>query len=263
MTAAFIVTTVYNPGQEIVIQANKWAETLNAPFIPRERHSLKTLMEKFTTDIVVLASQEGPVIHTPGGKYFFHLSMAELRIKNLVNGKHDHMIAAMGLVPGMSLLDCTLGLASDAIVASYVTGSTGKILGLESSPLLALVAEFGLNNFVADNPEVTSSLRRIKVKQADHFDYLSSLPDNSFDIVFFDPMFRNPVDSSSNLKPIRHLADSRPLTPETLLEARRIARRRVVIKEAQGSKVFRELGISVFAGGKYSSIQYGIVEVED
>ncbi len=31
----------------------------------------------------------------------------------------------------MTVLDCTLGMASDSIVASYVVGESGKVTGLE------------------------------------------------------------------------------------------------------------------------------------
>lgn len=261
MDVNLAVTTVYDPDPATLAAARSWAEKLNTRFVPRERKSLAAIMNINRANIILLASKEGPIIHTPGGKYFFHLSMAELRIKQLVNGKHDHMITAMGLSRGMSLLDCTLGLATDAIVASYVAGEAGRVVGLEHSPLIALVAEVGLRSFIAEDPEITAALRRIKVKQGNNIDYLRQLPDKSFDIVFLDPMFRTPVERSSNLKPLRYLADPRPVSALTLHEALRVARSRVVLKEAQNSTVFRDLGISTLIGGRYSSIQYGVVEV--
>jgi 16S rRNA G966 N2-methylase RsmD len=262
MDIQFIVTTVYNPGPKLVNAAQQWAEKLKTIWVPRERRSLQSIMEAFHTEIILVSSQEGPVVYTPGGRYFFHLSMAELRIKNWVNGKHDHMATAMGLVPGMSVLDCTLGLASDAIVASYISGVSGSVVGIEKSPVLALIAALGLQNFTSDTPEVTAALRRIHVFEADYSDYLATIPSKSFDIVFFDPMFKRPVQSSSNLKPLRYLAEPRPLDRSSIQTARRIAKKRVVIKEANGSDIFRQLGISTLAGGKYSSVQYGILEAD-
>lgn len=255
------VTTVYDPDPDTLAAAHSWAKKLNTRFVPRERKSIATIMNTAQANIILLASKEGPIVHTPGGKYFFHLSMADLRIKHLVNGKHDHMVTAMGLSQGMSVLDCTLGLASDAIVASYVVGTEGKVVGLEHSPLIALVAEIGLSSFIAESPEITAALRRIEVRQVNNLDYLQQVPDRSFDIVFLDPMFRNPVESSSNLKPLRYLADPRPVNALTLHEALRVARSRVVLKEARDSKVFHDLNISTLFGGKYSSVQYGVVEV--
>lgn len=42
------------------------------------------------------------------------------------------MIQAMDLRPGDSILDYTLGQASDAIVTSYVAGKNGRAAGIES-----------------------------------------------------------------------------------------------------------------------------------
>ena len=262
MISHYIVTTVYDASPELITRARCWSEKLHTDYIPRERRSIAALMNIFNTEIIVVGANEGPIIYTPGGKYFFHLSMAELRIKNLINGKHDHMVTAMGLAPGMSVLDCTLGLASDAIVASYVTGTEGTIVGLEHSPILSLVAEEGLQTFASGDIKLAAALRRIRVHQTDYLNYLKELPDNSFDIVFFDPMFREPVTSSSNLKPLRYLADSRPLDYDALKQAVRVASTRVVVKEKRNSTVFNELGIFRFIGGRYSSIQYGVLEVD-
>ncbi|MCX7781785.1 MAG: class I SAM-dependent methyltransferase, partial [Negativicutes bacterium] len=168
---------------------------------------------------------------------------------------------AMGLAPGMTVLDCTLGLATDAIVASFVTGPKGKVTGLESSPVLALVAKYGLGSFTAESNEITAALRRIEVKCDDHRVYLQEQPDASVDVVFFDPMFRVPIASSSNLKPLRYLANPQPLSKEIIKEAARVARRRIVVKEAQASGALRELGFALTVGGKYSSVQYGVMEV--
>ncbi|MCP6429085.1 hypothetical protein NL523_27605, partial [Klebsiella pneumoniae] len=91
------------------------AGKLAVPFVPRNHYSLAALKEKYELNALIVVTTTGPIVHTSAGEYFFHLSMAELRIKNLLNGNHDHMVTAMGLRPGMSVLDCTLGLATDAI----------------------------------------------------------------------------------------------------------------------------------------------------
>lgn len=258
-----IVTTAQQPSACIVQTAKHMAAALNVPFIERNRHSLAAIREQYKVSNIIVAAVNGPIVHTGNGEYFFHLSMAELRIKNLLNGKHDHMVAAMGLAAGMSVLDCTLGLATDAIVASFVAGEDGLVVGLENSPIIAMITRLGLQNFVLEpQPEhdITSALRRIKVENADYFHYLLALPDCSFDVVYFDPMFRHPIYKSSNLNPIRNLADNRSLTLEAVKEACRIARQKVVIKEAAGSGEFSRLGITTIVGGKYSSIKYGIID---
>jgi 16S rRNA (guanine1516-N2)-methyltransferase len=257
-----LVTTRQSPSHTIEQLALQVAKTLQIPFIPRDRHSLNAMRNSYQVQNIVVVTNDGPVVHTLGGEYFFHLSMAELRIKNLINGKNDHMISAMSLTAGMSVLDCTLGLATDAIVASFIVGHTGKVVGIEASPIIAFVASFGLQYFNHKEECITKALRRIQVQRMNYHDVLRTLPDNSFDIVFFDPMFRQPIYSSSNLKPLRYLADNSPLVETSIIEACRVAKKRVVIKEANHNKEFERLGITTICGGKYSSIQYGIIRVE-
>lgn len=258
-----LVTTIQSPSCTIEELAQQIATTLQVPFIPRDRHSLSSLKNHYQVENIVVITKNGPIVHTLGGEYFFHLNMAELRIKNLKNGKNDHMMTAMSLTAGMSVLDCTLGLATDAVVASFIVGQTGKVVGLETSPILALIASYGLQHFTHDDEGITKALRRIQVIPKHCYEVLMSLPDNSFDIVFFDPMFRQPIYSSSNLKPLRYLADNSPITESALAEACRVANKRVVIKETSHNNEFERLGITTTYGGKYSSIQYGVIKVEN
>jgi 16S rRNA (guanine1516-N2)-methyltransferase len=255
-----IVTTIHKPTAAATECAIEMAGRLGAPLVERGRRSLASLRSEYGADAVLVAAKDGPVVHTPGGEYFFHLSMAELRINNLKDGKPDHMIAAMGLTAGMSVLDCTLGLATDAVVASFVAGEEGRVVGLEASPVIAAVASHGLASFTSGRADVDAALRRIAVITADYNDYLAGLPDASFDIVYFDPMFRAPVLASSSLKPLRYLADARPVSPAAIADARRVARSRVILKEASGSGEFARLGFTRLSGGKYSSVHYGIME---
>lgn len=257
----FIVTTAQRPTLGMIQQANAIADKLSAPFVPRERVSLAAIREKYGISKILVITATGPIVHTAAGEYFFHLSMAELRIKNLISGNHDHMVTAMELTPGMAVLDCTLGLATDAIVASFVIGEQGMITGLESSPVIALITGYGLQNFTVDSdPMITNALRRVKVINVDYSEQLKTYADNSFDVVYFDPMFRVPIQKSSNVKPIRSLANMQPLTFEAIRQACRVAKKKVIVKETAGSNEFARLGIKKIVGGKYSSIHYGVID---
>lgn len=256
-----IVTTVLHPNEKARAMAQSMAAALQLPYVERESQSIALLRDNYKIDLLLIATQKGPVVATPGGDFFFHLSMAQLRIKNIINGKHDHMADAMDLKPGMSVLDCTLGLATDAIVASFVAGENGYVKGIEKSPLVSMVIRYGLQNFVDAASDIVQSLRRIEIETVDYLEYLSSLSTASFDIVYFDPMFRYPIQSSSNVKPLRYLADNRPLLPEAVAQACRVAKRRVVIKEAHNSAEFKKFPLTALQGGKYSSIHYGIIEI--
>ena len=118
-----------------------------------------------------------------------------------------------------------------------------------------------MKNFSDDSPHILNAMRRVEVVNADCRDYLSTCAENSFDVVYFDPMFRRPIEKSSGLNPIRPLADSRPLTEEIVREACRVAKFRVVMKEHSGSTEFERLGFKVVGGGKYSSVAFGIIEL--
>ena len=74
-------------------------------------------------------------------------------------------------------------------------------------------------------------------------------------------MFRHSLERSSNLKPLRSIVDHRPVTVDVIKEAKRVARKRVVIKENAKSAEFKRLGFEEIYGGKYSPIQYGILKI--
>lgn len=257
-----IVTTVYDPNDSEVRQAIEISAMLQLPYIKRDKSSLSSIMRRFDAEALVVAKESGPIVHTSSGDLFFHLGMAALRIKNMFDGKPDHMVTAMALVEGTTVLDCTLGMGTDAIVASMMTGEQGRVTGLEISPLVAFITGWGLARFNCEDPGIAAAMRRIKVINIGYRQYLHSLPDKSYDVVYFDPMFRKPVYSSSGIRPLRIFADTGGVDPADIAEAIRIARQRVVIKEKRGSPEFSRLGLSNLIGGKYSSVQYGVIELE-
>jgi hypothetical protein len=73
---------------------------------------------------------------------------------------------------------------------------------------------------------------------------LRSLPDKSADIVYFDPMFRIPVEESSSISPYRFIANPEPLSLEAVTEAVRVARRKVILKDHRDSPEFDRLGFA-------------------
>ena len=105
-------------------------------------------------------------------------------------------------------------------------------------------------------PELVQDLQRIEIIHAEASAYLKTLPENSFDAVYFDPMFRQPVRKSSEMVPLRPLAFSEPLTLE-MVELALKAAPRVVIKE-RSVKILQEYGCTEFVGTKYSAVRFGI-----
>lgn len=256
----FIITTITKVNTDLIYQAQALAQKFNKKFVTRNNLSLERLKQDNNVDNILIFTKDGLKAHTSQGDLFFHLNMAQLRILNLNRNQKDHMVEAMDLKPKMSVLDCTLGWGTDATVASYIVGENGKVVGLESATLIYLITKYGLANFNHDNIAINHSLRRIESFNLHYLDYLKAQGDNSFDIVYFDPMFRKPIQDSANFKPMRAIANMEQLQSKALVEALRVAKKRVVIKETKDSMEFKRLNISQIYGGKYSSVSYGVID---
>lgn len=257
----FIVTTIRKPNKATESFAEEISLKLGGQFVRREDSSFDTLKRLHGAENILLVKKNSLSIITSDGELFFHPNTAHLRIKNLRGGEGDRLIDALKISEGSTVLDCTLGLGSDAIVESFIAGAAGKVVALEINPLIAEVVSYGLKNFSDDSPHILQAMRRVEVINADCGKFLKTCADNSFDVVYFDPMFRRPVQKSSGLNPIRPLADNRPLTTETICEACRVAKFRVVMKEHNGSPEFERLGFKVAEGGKYSSVAFGVIDI--
>lgn len=257
----FIVTTIRKPNQAQETFAEEISLKLGGQFVRRENFSFDTLKKLHGAESILLVKKNSLSIIASDGELFFHPNTAHLRIKNLRGGEGDRLIDALKISEGAKVLDCTLGLGSDAIVESFIAGAAGKVVALEINPLIAEVVSYGLKNFSDDSPHILQAMRRVEVINADCGEFLKTCADNSFDVVYFDPMFRRPVQKSSGLNPIRPLADNRPLTKETIHEACRVAKFRVVMKEHNGSPEFERLGFKVAEGGKYSSVAFGVIDI--
>jgi hypothetical protein len=92
-----------------------------------------------------------------------------------------------------------------------------------------------------------ASLRRegstIEVRHADSGGLLRGLPSASADVVLFDPMFGRALAAQPGFEMLRRLANPSPLKAEVLAEARRVARRAVLVKAARYTPVLRSLGL--------------------
>ena len=253
-----VVTTSRKPHAASEALARQTAAQLSLPYVLRGTLSADELRARYGVSCLLVARQGGLRLETPEGELFFHPNMSHLRVKNLRKGQHDNMAQAMGLATGMSVLDCTLGFGADAIVASFVTGEHGRVVGLEKSPLIAAVTSHGLATFDREGEAMTAAMRRIEALNTAAIDYLRAQPDDSFDVVYFDPMFRHPLMQSENMNPLRYAADHDPVSEEMMAEARRVARRRVVLKETSKSTEFARLGFPEIAGGRYSPVHYGV-----
>ncbi|SEH27646.1 MULTISPECIES: class I SAM-dependent methyltransferase [unclassified Selenomonas] len=254
-----LVTTKEKFSTKAVRIAKETAEQLGLPYVPRSSFSLPELREKYGVDNILVVKKGLLFLEGIEETLQFHPNMAHIRVKNLRFGRGDHLVKALDIQPGDRILDCTLGLGADAIVESFAAGPEGSVTGLESRPLIEAVVSYGLRHFDGDGEKITEAMRRVQTVCTDALAYLKEQPDNSFDAIYFDPMFRYPLMDSENLSPLRALADDRALTEETVAEACRVAKRRVVMKENARSLEFERLGFKTIMGGKYSKVHYGVM----
>ena len=224
-------------------------------------------------DLPVLRITKNNLILEYGGQaLFFHPSMAILRMINLKRGIPDRFLNAVNLTEGDTILDATMGLASDALIAAWAVGTDGQVLAVEYSPLIYLLVKDGLIRLQNESlprinnqekksawQELIHAAHRIKLFCANHDQILKNLPDNSVDVVYFDPMFRKTVEQSSSIKPLKIFSYPEQLKRETINQACRVARKRVVLKERKEGGEFERLGFKSLEGGLYSPVKYGAI----
>jgi SAM-dependent methyltransferase len=154
------------------------------------------------------------------------------------------------------VLDGTLGLGADALVAAVAVGPGGRVLGLESSPALAAWAGEGFARLPGE------AASRVRVECADHARWLEEAPERSFDVVVFDPMFRHPRPGTPGFGLLRRLADPRPLERRTLERARRVARRGVLVKDGTPGWDLARLSLAPLPGKRGADRLYAWLDAE-
>jgi len=184
----------------------------------------------FGRDAVSLWDREGHVRGSSG--------LAALRIDGIDKGRTEDPLQRYGaLAPGERVLDATLGFGQDARVAARLVGPTGAVVGLESSLPLAVLAQATL---ARERPARSAP---IEVLHREAGEFLAGPPAGAFDVVLFDPMFVRALASQPGFDLLRRYANPAPLTEEILAQARRVARRLVLIKRARYTPALRALGL--------------------
>jgi 16S rRNA (guanine1516-N2)-methyltransferase len=250
-----VVTTSKDADAALEARARDTAQRLGVPFQPRAALRLEAVL-KTGVAAVLIVEREGVSLRDFQGQARWSPGLARLRIKTLQRGEGDTLVRVAGLRPGQSVLDCTLGLGQDALVAAYAVGPTGRVVGLEKSlPLYALVSE-GLRTY--RRPEGACEVEPLA---ADAAHWLGMLPDDAFDCVLFDPMFGRPAASQPGFALLRRHAEHGGLTAPMLAEALRVARRVVVVKAARYSTDLRKLGLRPQPAPRGADVVWARVEV--
>lgn len=254
-----ITTSKGRSKQGLSDAAGRLSRELGIPVVERRNRSIPHLLERCGLDCLLVEEDGELIAHwADGGTLTFHPGMAVHRIKQLKDGKRELLTHILELRPGDQVLDCTMGMAHDAIVLSFALGGTGSVTSLESSPLIYAVTSYGLQHWPTNSRPMAQAMTRIKPICCDYRQYLQTLKPDSYDLLYFDPMFERPVWRADDMAPLRRAANYAPLTQELLIAAQRIARRRVVVRHRAGT--LQQLHFDSVLGGKYSSLAYGVLE---
>lgn len=268
----FLVTTTRDAVPEQVAEAQALAAEYGQHYVSREIGALPNVLAYGLQQgwvrpeypaVLVVRRRDYAVWQPEGPELLYHPGMAYRRIECLAEGLSDPMVEAMALREGDTVLDCTAGLCSDAAVAAHVVGERGLVCAVESSLPVFLTVRKGLAVYETGQEHVDAALRRIRLVAARAEVLLRMLPTASWDVVYFDPMFRQPVLESAGIAPLRALADPTPLRTEVLAEAARVARRCVVVKDRLTGPWFNHPGFSRRVGRRKRRIGYAVLEGEE
>lgn len=242
------VTTSLHPSSEEAAAARAAATRWGVAFVERERRSLEEVGGGGRVDGLLVLTRRKASLVMKGGAADWSPGMGALRAKRVARRlaralpsegpDRDPFFEAAGIRPGDAVLDCTLGLGADALVAAVGAGPGGRVVGIERSVALAAWVGEGLARSAYPGAE------RIEVRAGDHAALLASLPDRSFDVVCFDPMFRHARAEPGGFDVVRALADGRPLAAEAVADARRVARRWVLVKDGAPGWDLARLGLT-------------------
>ncbi len=229
----FIVTTSYGASFKQQEKAKQVANYFDCPYIERGKSSLKKLIGASNGSLVVYKS-ELIFVHRDGSRLAFHPDTAMLRIKN----GQDPLVDLLGQAP-KRILDATMGLANDSLVMAFQGHS---VTALEINPLIHLIVSSGLATYVSNFEPLTPVMRTIKTYHINSLDYLRRQENKAFDVVYFDPMFRQKLGSSPDFLGLRNLAEHRRVTVELIDEAKRVAKDYLIIKAYYKDSIFEDFG---------------------
>ncbi|SFA44361.1 Putative SAM-dependent methyltransferase [Anoxybacillus pushchinoensis] len=256
-----IVTTAGRTNEQMIEKARQIALELQISYIPRRKRSIASIQQQIHEPILVVG-KERLEIHFPHGQepLFFHPNSASFRAKRILKGESEPFLQATKLQRGMTFLDCTLGLASDSMIASLVVGEEGKVVGIEGSTYIAYLTKQGLRHWKSDICELNEAMRRIHVLHDDFSSFLEQCEDKSYDVVYLDPMFEVSIEEADGVKGLKQAALYTNLTEQHIEQAKRVARQRVVLKDHWQSSRFEQFGFFVYRR-KTAKFHFGTIEL--
>lgn len=246
-----IVSTSVKTNDILDSRAKDIAKQLDLKFIERKKKTIKQLLEAFNGIVVVYKNKIS--YFQDNEELFFHLDTTALKIKNNDN---EPLIEIIGKNQ-QSIVDCTMGLAGDSTILSYYGH---KVTAIEKNKIIHLITATGLNTFESSDEKINVAMRNIITYNTDSVDFLRNCKDNQYDVVYFDPMFTHNIAESTNLSAIETLAEHTFPIEEFLNEAKRVAKRKIIIKAHFKDDVFEKYSF-VRLVRKNTKFHYGYIDL--
>ncbi len=234
-----VITTSHKASNEAVELAKLLSKEFSIPYYNR-RHVAERVKSGEIDFYYVVNNNLDLSIYIGDQKFFFHPGIAKIRMENYKREGKDYLIEALKPDKDDVVYDGTFGLGMDAVFMAYFVK---KVVGTEVSPHIFRVVSYGLKKYVSKENWINESIKKIELYNEDMKEFIKKQPDKSFDIVYCDPMFENPVFESSSLNPIRPFASYESIRDETIQEMIRIARKRVVLKSLERDRLIDGLNI--------------------
>ena len=193
-----------------------------------------------------------------GAEFRLHGGIGVLRLRNVLGGGNDALCQSCGIRQGDVFVDATAGQCQDALIAAAAVGESGRVIAFEASPLLwAVTSSRPVSTGDANVDRMLNE--RIEVRLGEAAELLRRMPDRSADVIYFDPMWQVPSKASPSFGVLRKLAHNGRLNTEAIREARRVARRAVVVMDQPGGEELERLGLPVVSSGQRK--RFGVLDV--
>ncbi len=257
------VTTIRLFTSAAVEEAKARGEALGLPYVPRG-DTLEAMAEETGLDGFLIYGKRLPYFWSFGEEYRFHVGTAALRTQQLAKGNGDRLCSLLPAVGSCDVLDCTFGQAGDSTTMSWYLAGRGTVTALEKSTALYEIGRAGIASYVDKNPSLTEAVRRIRLIHEDFFSFLEKAEPKSYDVIYFDPMFRHPVKREVNdMEAFRRAASYDSLSEEVLALAIRAARKKVIVKERPFSQLFKTGPWTEVFAKKGQTTAYGVIAISD
>lgn len=245
-----LLTTVLTPSHGNIEAAIQLAGHLHTTYVHRRKLGIGKLARQHRVRAALVVGPQWLRLVYKGREYEFHPNMTRHRLSSLMAGGADRFIDAAGLRPGDQVLDCTCGLGTDAVIAAHAVAKAGVVQALEASAILAAIVRHGLQAYQSDDEALIAAMRRVTVIHAHAEEYLALQDTNSWDVVYFDPMFPATFTEAKGLDLVRLLASPELPDHAVIAEARRVATRCVVVKDHAPGELLSALNIPVVSDTK-------------